>query len=424
MRALFAAAVAGECALLAWAGRYAEFAAPGNALRFVPLILAAGACFLLAVARFPGARPAVWFWSIAVLLRVLALPMAPGDDFWRYIWESRVQHAGHNPYALAPDSPELAPLRDAAWPRINHPESPAIYPPLASLTFSALTRVSASPLLFKCAFAAADLLTAALLLSLVGGAARHRAVAWYAWNPAIVYAFAGAAHFDSLMLLALTAAVWSFSRHALLSAACLGLAIAFKLVPIFLLPAWAFALRSRVWMLAPAVLIPAALTYCFGGPGVVLPPLLAFARVTRFNDLVWGFLEAATLPNPTGQNWPYTFALLVVIAVLSWKLRDDFPRSVLWCLGAALILSPVLHPWYATWILPLAIWRGQHAWTVLSLSALSAFLLWETTPLWTAWQPNVLTRALVAVPPLVALRFLRTEGGAHRVTACPPRTPR
>jgi hypothetical protein len=74
-------------------------------------------------------------------------------------------------------------------------------------------------------------------------------------------------------------------------------------------------------------------------------------------------------------------------------------------LGAALLLSPVVHPWYVTWILPLAVWRGQIAWSILSLSVLTALLLWETTPLWNAWQPNFLTRSLVVVPPLAAWIF-------------------
>ena len=77
----------------------------------------------------------------------------------------------------------------------------------------------------------------------------------------------------------------------------------------------------------------------------------------------------------------------------------------LWLLGLALVLSPVLHPWYATWILPLAVWRRAHAWTILSITALAALLLWESTPWWTEWQPNLLTRSLVIIPPLIAWLF-------------------
>src|SRR5437660_138869 len=50
----------------------------------------------------------------------------------------------------------------------------------------------------------------ALLLRLVGGASRYSAAVWYAWNPLVAYSFAGAAHFDSLMIAPMLAAILLF----------------------------------------------------------------------------------------------------------------------------------------------------------------------------------------------------------------------
>ena len=421
---VFFLAIIAEVALLLAALNFGDLGVPGHPARLVAALLGAGVCFLVAVRFFPkgGARNrAVLFWFVAIALRVVLLPMEPGDDLWRYLWEGRIQRAGFNPYVEGPDSVLLTDLRDDEWWRINHPESAAIYPPATELTFAALARaVAATPqsavsvLAFKIVFVLADLATIALLLRLIAGPERHRTAAWYAWNPAVAYACAGAGHFDSLMLLTLTAAVCALHRAttpyatrpawpwSLASAACLGLAIAFKLIPIFLLPVWFFALRKRAAALILSLAIPAALTLPYGGPGVVLKPLLAFTEVTRFNDLVWAWLEAITIQNPFGRNWPFTLTLAVAVGVIVWKFRADWRRSALWVLGAALLLSPTLHPWYVTWILPLAVWRGQTAWTILSLSALTALLLWESTALWTAWQPTLLTRSFVILPPLAA----------------------
>jgi len=417
-------ALLGELACLLGALPAGDLSLPGHPARLVGALLGAGACFFVAIHFFPkehAPRSAALFWIGALAVRAVLLPMTPGDDFWRYLWEGRIQQHGFNPYIESPDSPQLARLRDGGWEKINHPDSAAIYPPATELTFAALARVvpataapRASVLLFKSVFVLADLATIALLLRLIGGAGRYRAAACYAWNPAVAYAFAGAGHFDSLMLLTLTFAVWALHRAtsadparpawpwALASATGLGLAIAFKLIPVFLLPVWLFALRRRAAALVVSVALPAALTLGYGGPGPVLKPLLAFTEITRFNDLVWGWIEALTVRNPYGRNWPFTLALVLAVLGIAWKFRADWRRSALWVLGAALLLSPVLHPWYVTWILPLAVWRGQTAWTVLSLSALAALLLWETTPLWTAWQPNFLTRSLVVLPPLAA----------------------
>ena len=421
---VFFCALIAEFALLFGALEVGDLGIPGHPARLVLVLLGAGVCFLAAVCFFPKGHTrnqAVLFWFVAIALRVVLLPMEPGDDLWRYLWEGRIQQHDFNPYVESPDSTKLVDFREDEWWKINHPESAAIYPPATELVFATLTHFvpataqsRASVLLFKIIFVLADLATVALLLRLIGGADRHRAAAWYAWNPAVAYACAGAGHFDSLMLLTLTAAVLALDRAtarnethpawswSLVSAACLGLAIAVKLIPVFLLPVWFFALRRRTAALLLSIAIPAALSLPYGGPGVVLKPLLAFADVTRFNDLVWGWIEAVTIANPFGRNWPFTLALALATGGIAWKFRDDWRRSALWVLGAALLLSPTLHPWYVLWILPLAVWRGQTAWTILSLSALTALLLWETTSLWTAWQPNLLTRSFVVLPPLIA----------------------
>ena len=404
--ALFAGAACVELLLVSLASGHGDFVRKGEALIFVPLILLAGAAFLFAVRSFETLPPR-WhphtLWALAIALRVAMLPCAPGDDFWRYAWEGRAQNAGINPYLLSPAAPELERFRDDQWAKINHRETAAIYPAATELVFAAMTRVSSSLLWFKAVFIVADLLTLALLLRLT----KTSRAAWHAWNPAVVYAFAGGAHYDSLMLLALTGAIvalhFADRRNLTLqiaSVACLAVAISLKLVPAILLPVWAFALGSRAWLLALCAALPAALAIPFGGLATTMKPFRDFADVSRLNELlVWIF------PNPWQRNWPVNVLLCVTIAVIVVRFRNDWPRSALWTLGASLVLSPVLHPWYATWILPLAIWRRAPAWTVLSISTLAAFLLWETTSLWTGWQPNLLTRAIVILPPLIAWRF-------------------
>jgi hypothetical protein len=71
-------------------------------------------------------------------------------------------------------------------------------------------------------------------------------------------------------------------------------------------------------------------------------------------------------------------------------------------LGIALILSPVLHPWYCTWILPLATWRRAFAWHVLSITLFAYFLFWNERLFALPWHAEPWLRAIIAVPPLVA----------------------
>ena len=214
--------------------------------------VAAGIMYWLAVVRFlktplSTVQKAWWFWVVAVGLRLAILPVLAGDDLWRYRWEGRIQLHGFNPYQLAPDAPALVPLRDAEWNRISHLNFPAIYPPLTELTFAALAAVKMPVFGYKLLFALIDLGVVFLLRRLLArGPEPPEAAAWYAWNPLAVYAAAGAAHFDGLMVLPLLGAIWLLERAVVEnrasaawgSAALLGVSAAFKIVPLALVPVW------------------------------------------------------------------------------------------------------------------------------------------------------------------------------------------
>jgi len=142
------------------------------------------------------------FWTVAIATRVAALGMYPGDDIWRYLWEGYVQTQGFSPYDLAPDAAVLEPLRQGWWSMINHKDVSAIYPPLTQLGFWLISLLSSSVHLFKLGFVAADLGICALLSRRFG----HGATLLYAWNPLVIYCFAGGAHYDSWFLLPLVVA--------------------------------------------------------------------------------------------------------------------------------------------------------------------------------------------------------------------------
>lgn len=410
--AFFFGALALEFVALVTLPIYGDLGIAGHPARFVSLFLLAGIGYLVAVSlyrRFASHRALV-FWGVAILLRVAVFSAPPGDDFWRYLWEGKIQLRGFNPYLLNPDHLALLPFRDMVWEKINHRDFAAIYPPGAELLFAALVRFSSSPFVFKAVFSLADLATCFFLVQLNRG--RYSAPVWYAWHPAVVYSFAGAAHFDSLMICALAAAMMALDRAlapnekrvwrwSIFSAVALGLAIALKTVPIFLLPVWAFALGRRGVVLIISALIPWLLSLCYGGLAVVSAPLAAFARVTRFNDLVWWAIDFFWV-DPRQQNSRYEIILVIAVCLIAFALRKDWRRAALWVLGAALLLSPVLHPWYVTWILPLACWRKAYAWTVLSLSSVIALLVWEAGPFWKAWEMSLPLRLLILLPPVLA----------------------
>ena len=75
-------------------------------------------------------------------------------------------------------------------------------------------------------------------------------------------------------------------------------------------------------------------------------------------------------------------------------------------LGVALVLSPVLHPWYCTWILPVATWRRVHAWHVLSVTLFAYFLFWNERLFLLPWHAESWQRAIIILPTIGAALIL------------------
>lgn len=417
-------ALLAEVLLFAALNRFDDWRYETMPIKFVETALFCGIAFYAAASEFvrlPSGRLAtIIFWSVALLLRLMALPLEPGDDIWRYQWEGKVQNAGFNPYVLAPNDERLAPLRSefADWNRINHRDYASIYPPGAQLVFGVMARFKAGTLAYKIVLALADLAVVALLLRLIGGATRSADAAWYAWNPLMVYCFAGAAHFDSLMILPMLAGIFCFIksrensvasvqwRWAFWGASAVGAAISIKLIPVLLLPLFVFALGRRAWALLVSLAIPLLTSLPFGFPQVkIWDSLGKFVYVARLNDMFWWIIEDTIWPNVHQKNYSYNVIIVSAVLVVSLFFIRNWKRGLLWAMGTALILSPVLHPWYLTWILPLAAWRRAQPWVILSITMFAYYLFWDERLFLLPWHSEPWLRAIIYLPPFVALLF-------------------
>ncbi|MCA1659051.1 MAG: hypothetical protein LC642_00705 [Verrucomicrobiaceae bacterium] len=429
----FAIALIAEILLCASLNLFDDWTLEEMPVKFVAAGMLCGIAYFVAVARFPESASLRFqsgvFWTVVIILRLVVLPLEPGDDFWRYQWEGKIQQAGFNPYVHAPDDPQLEPVRAQfpSWHKINHRDFRAIYPPGAEMIFAGLSRVSDNPLLYKLLFTAADIATIAVLLRLLGGASRYGRAAWYAWNPLVVYSFAGSAHFDSLMILPMTAGILFLTRFesetdsrrkwllAFAASAAFGIAISVKLVPVLLLLGCVFALGYRAISLGLSVGIPAFLSLFYGYPKIpIWDSLRQFAHVTRLNDLFWWLIEETLWRNPDQKNYRYNVIIVICVALVSLLFWRNWKRGMIWALGTALVLSPVLHPWYCTWILPFAAWRRSLTWPVLSISLFAYFLFWNERLFNLAWHAEWWMRAIIIVPPLAAVIWLGLIQRAQR----------
>ena len=343
-------------------------------------------------------------WAVVLLalaFRAALLPLPANSDVNRYIWEGEVQNAGYNPYALAPDSPRLAPLRDVVWKGVNHKAVPAVYGPFAEILFRLCAAITASPLFFKIVFTLFDLgtmLFLALLMRTWSMEPRHLFL--YALNPLVLYAIAGEGHLESVMLFWIAGSFYFFrkQKHGL-TFLFFGLACATKFTPVFLFP-FLFRRNNAAW--SALALLPIGLYGLYLAPGVsFLSVPLQFATMFHFN----GF--SATILSwfmPFSQVPTFCLALFIVVMLYLFFFVPDRLRAAFYAAGAFFLVSTTAHPWYlllATVLLP---FYRSRPWILLHLTIGFAALVniryvetgvWKESPL--LWAAEYIPFAALAL---------------------------
>ncbi|MCP3959208.1 MAG: DUF2029 domain-containing protein [bacterium] len=354
-----------------------------------------------------AAAPAILI--VAALLRSVLLPLPPtlSDDTLRYVWDGKVVRAGFNPYLLAPEAPELEPLRDDLWQKMPHRQVPTVYPPLAIACFSVASLLPRPLLGVKILLVFAEMLGCWLLIRLARrlGLPAGRAI-WYCWNPLVCLEVAGMGHVDALLMTAMVATVLLLvaktpSRRRRASATLAGAAAAAgvlsKLVPLVALPMWARQSRRPAVFLAAALVATAlAMLPVAVSVGGMPPGLLTYGLSWEFNgplyEPLWRSLDAVELDDAiksgfdglkglTGHHdfwnrfYPFVYPRLLAKLLLAGmfgvfvllSLRARHPVSGTGALMGALVLcAATVYPWYLLWVLPWAALARHRAWLALS----------------------------------------------------------
>ncbi|HEY2749687.1 MAG TPA: glycosyltransferase 87 family protein [Polyangia bacterium] len=425
---------------LTWAAIATARALPASLPRHLLVYLAAGLAWLVAslvILRLPASRAQLIIIAVvAVALRVPAwlAPPAHSDDVYRYAWDGRVQRAGINPYRFPPDAPELAALRDDGWARINNRSLPTIYPPLAEAAFAAAPSLTA----WKVMVALGDLGVALLLY--MGLAERRRVLLW-AWSPLVVMELGMNAHVDALGVALLVAGLLAWQRgRSTAAGALVAAAAAVKLLPVVALA----GMRRRKAIVAAAIVAVAlALPYAAAGPRMS-GSLGEYSRRWRVNDGAFAVLYATAerlvahtrfaarydmadsprlarfvsgrdrdtlFPDEVASFVARVWAGAIFLAVVAWAMWRRAPAARLTeaAIGAFVLLTPALHPWYVVWLLPLVAVGGSPAWLVLATLVPLGYRPLDGWLAGGTWHDPVWTRALEHGLTLVALAIDRWQ---------------
>lgn len=349
---------------------------------------------------------------IAVALRCILIAAEPAqsDDIYRYLWEGRVQRAGENPFEHAPESEELAALRDRNWRLINHPEYTAIYPPLAQWSFLLVAAIHPSITAMKVFFTLCDLLTLLVLIRWLK--ALGRPPAWaslWAFHPLVIAEFSGNGHVDSLMALMVATSLWQLKRgREGIAILALAGAIAAKLIPLLLLPFFFWKLkRKALIVLPPALVILAYLPYAGAGEGL-WASLWIYQRDWLFNAPLFGLARDVLFGTDgwLARYWFYGALGLIGAGLLFFRAGPA--AAALPVMGFYQVAGPVVHPWYLCVFVALLCVR-RRAWPWLWLTATAPLVYWGEAVPWVRaliWGPFL---AGLMVAGVLMLRVLREE---------------
>jgi len=354
--------------------------------RFVLIYFTIWLASLFLVFYFPknnNTKSLLLIMAIGVIARALLFFQAPSDDVFRYLWEGSLFTEGINPYLFPPNDSSLATYA-AHFPfhsLINHPDITTAYPPLVIYIFSLITRISVSVYLVKAVMLIFDLGAVLFLVSIL--AKRKINIRWamlYAFNPLVLYSFAGEGHFDSMQNFFLLGALWCYDRKKWLPLFILaGLAIQVKYVAVIALP---FFINRDNIKVSPVVLFPLFLPYIpfiTKDPGAVFAGIHQFAGEFAFNGSVNSIFRVISGEiNTAALMCRILFIGLMLFGVIKFNnLTNERKRlgnidpaqGILYALSCIIILSPTIHIWYISWILPFAVIRNTSSWFILSLTA-------------------------------------------------------
>lgn len=432
--------------LVAWLAQRSPDQIPIARLLPLFLLLAVPGLILAGLLpRLSGRVAPLWLvFLVGVLIRVLFCIPEPflSDDVYRYVWDGRVQVAGHLPYGIAPDDWDLDSVEESWAPEervrdlVNHPDVPTIYPPVLELVFWGVAAAGGGLPLWRLLLLFVELCVAGCLVALLRRWGRDpRLVVLYLWHPLPVFESVWSAHAEVIpVLFALLGLLWlpfgtASVPRGLASAAGFALGGAAKLIPFGLLPwlVWhlahseqgqptsprrvrwgrALAWTSGCGAVAVGVVVATAWPYRAVDLESAFAGLSAYAEGWYFNDVFYravGFAlgldpEDRTLASTQWLRRGFQITGVLVCMFVAFRVRDG-ARAGLWIGGGFVLLTPTLHPWYMLWVLPFAILVGSRGWILLSVTVLASYLVQVGWREYGAWSELSWLRWLGFGPPL------------------------
>jgi hypothetical protein len=291
-----------------------------------------------------------------IIFRIILIPTTPiaSDDVYRYLWDGKVQANGINPYTYAPNDEALKHLHSELLPeKVNFPHLKTIYPPYSQWIFLLAYLIAGESVLgIKILLLISEIFTILLIyLTLKNFRLNEKYVLVYALSPLPILQFFIDAHVDGFGITLFALFFYFLSQNKLLySYFALGLSITSKLITLMVYP---FLLKGRsiknflALIIVPTVTV--ALVYLpYSINGFPFESLFIFAQKWHSNGAVFTLFQKIFNDNYLSRI--FSMSLFFLSFIWLYFSKKDFIDKAYLIFILFFIFSPVVHPWYLTWL--------------------------------------------------------------------------
>ena len=361
---------------------------------------------------------------VSVIFRLCLLFSIPelSDDFYRFLWDGRIQQLNFNPFDYTPgqilnQSSDV--FLHQIFPLLNSPDYFSVYPQLCQSIFWLASGIGQDELLvniivLKLFIILSEICTIILLKKLLNICNRDKMlVLIYALNPLVIIELTGNIHFEALMISFFLLAVWLIKNNRTnYSAIALSLAIQAKLLPIISFPLLVRKLGLQrtlgygILCFAITVLISLGTINSFERISHIAESLNLYYGAFEFNAGVYTLFRSIGWwilgYNPINVVTKILFMLSIAGMIWIYLKKNDLLSGFFWLLTVYLVFSAIVHPWYLCPLIaltPFVKYRFALVWS--ALIPLS-YIAYSTIP----YKENIL---LITVEYLIVAGFLVYE---------------
>jgi hypothetical protein len=346
--------------------------------------------------------------GIIFRLTLINLPPFLSDDIYRYIWDGYLQAKNINPYLYPPNSLELTKFRNTdIFPFINHPNLQTIYPPISQIIFffsyligkNSFLTIKLIILLFDIG---TGLFIAKILYKLELPLTK---VSIYFLCPLPILEFFISGHIDSIGIFFLVLFIFcSLNNKYYFAAFSLANSILIKIMPIIFLPLILYKTKRFQFLICFSfILLLFYLPHYIVVKENIFGSFNTFIKDFYFNSSIFSLIYNLTKDSKLSI---YLCYLVLSLWILIGAIKShNFIKGIFWTLTGLYIFSPIVHPWYLTWVVPFLVFIPSKAFFWLISSIQLSYCVLISYKEKNIWEDSITIRLIEYLPFFALLSY-------------------